>query len=86
MTGAAFSALVMATIGAIVWRVRIASAKRRLREIEQGVRCLSCEKTEMERRGFDVYCLLCGYKTSLATLSSSSVSAEEIIALTKPPS
>lgn len=79
--------LVMAAIGGVVLRMRVAGAKKRLAEIDSGRRCLSCDGNEVLPAGDGrVRCAGCGYTTSIASLQKHAVSQEEIAKLNEPPS
>jgi hypothetical protein len=66
------------------WQVRKIRARRRLREIDEGQRCLACDGTIMQRAGDHVRCQRCGHVASLASLRASVVRDDEISNITAP--
>jgi|LNFM01.1.fsa_nt_gb hypothetical protein len=64
------------------WQWRKYDARRRLREIDEGKRCVSCEKTETEVRDGVVRCLLCNHSERLANIQAVQLSEGEIDAMT----
>jgi ribosomal protein L37AE/L43A len=70
----------------IIWQLRQARAKKRLQELDEGKRCVSCDGTELQPEAAGVVrCLRCGYEASLDKLRAAVVSADEIADVTKPP-
>ncbi len=84
LTGGLF-ALIVAAVSYVVWQKRQAEAKVRLRELDEGRRCIACDGTEMEQQGGVARCQRCGHKVSLAVLQAATISASEIASVTKPP-
>ena len=78
-------ALIAAAISYVVWQKRQAQARTRLREFDEGKRCIACNGTELEQRGEWARCLLCGHTVSLAALKAATVTASEIADVSKPP-
>jgi hypothetical protein len=78
-------ALIAAVISYVVWQRRQAQAAVRLREIDEGKRCIACNGTELHQSGGVAMCARCGHKVSLAVLQAASVSTSEIANVTKPP-
>ncbi|MBL8683856.1 MAG: hypothetical protein JNK05_32085 [Myxococcales bacterium] len=82
--------LTVALIGAFAsfgfWQWKKADARKRLREMDEGKRCVSCEKTETEVRDGVVRCALCGHTERLADVRAVQLTAGEIDAMTKPES
>jgi hypothetical protein len=78
-------ALIAALIAYVVWQVRQTRARNRLREIDEGRRCIACDGTSLAQEGGVARCLRCGHKVSLAVLQAAVVSADEIADVTKPP-
>jgi hypothetical protein len=81
----AILALIVAAISYVVWMRRQAQARVRLREIDEGRRCIACDGTDLQQIGGVARCLRCGHQVSLAVLQAASVSASEIANVTKPP-
>jgi DNA-directed RNA polymerase subunit RPC12/RpoP len=77
--------LISAAISYVVWQRRKAEAQVRLRELDEGKRCISCDGTNLTQEAGVVQCLRCGHKISLEVLRSATVSASEIADVTKPP-
>ena len=81
-------ALLSAAFGVAVfhfgWKARHATAAGRLREIEAGTRCLSCDGTDVRLQAGVLTCTSCGYETTLHRLRRSSVSSTELRGLTMP--
>lgn len=67
-----------------LWQWRKYDARKRLREMDEGKRCVSCEKTETEVRDGVVRCLLCGHSERLADVQAVQLTAGEIDSMTKP--
>lgn len=76
--------LVSSLISFIVWQMRQAKGKARLAEIDEGRRCIACDRTNLERAAGMARCLSCGHTVSLASLQSVVVSASEIASVTRP--
>jgi ribosomal protein L37AE/L43A len=66
------------------WYARQASAKRRLREIDAGTRCIACDRTDLTRTDGFARCNACGHKVALASLQAVVLSSAEIAQMTKP--
>jgi ribosomal protein L37AE/L43A len=69
----------------IVWWFRRRSAANRLRQMDRGELCISCEQPGVQRTGNRATCPSCGYATDLTGWQQAKVSSEEIAGLTKPP-
>ncbi len=78
-------ALVVAVASYILWHKRQAQARVRLRQLDEGERCIACDGTAMEQQDGLARCQRCGHKVSLAVLQAATVSASEIASVTKPP-
>lgn len=78
-------ALLVAIISFIVWQVRQSKARTRLREIDEGKRCVSCDGTNLARANEHARCLRCGHTVSLASLRAAVVTSSDIANVTKPP-
>jgi Zn ribbon nucleic-acid-binding protein len=77
--------LVGLVTSSVIWAWKRADARKRLREIDAGARCVSCEALEMQRLDHDrVRCLVCGHVASVAALGATKLSAAEIDAATRP--
>ena len=70
----------------VLWQKRQAEARRVLREVDEGRRCIACSRANVERSGNVVRCLSCGYQASLVALQNAKVSEKEIAEITRPPS
>jgi hypothetical protein len=77
-------ALVIGVVSYFVWQKKQAEAQVRLRQIDEGERCIACDGTQMTREGAVARCLRCGHKVSLEALQAAKVSASEIADVTKP--
>lgn len=75
--------LVALALGA--WQLRKRAARKRLREMDEGTRCVGCEKTETEVRDGVVHCLLCNHSEVLANVQSVQLSDKELDAATHRP-
>jgi hypothetical protein len=78
-------ALIAAIVAYVVWQVRQQKARTRLREIDEGKRCVACDGTSLTLEGDVAHCLRCGHKVSLETMRAAVVSDGEIADVTKPP-
>jgi hypothetical protein len=78
-------ALVVALMSYIVWQKKQAEARVRLRELDEGRRCIACDGTQMETSGGAARCLRCGHQVSLEALQAAKISESEIAAVTRPP-
>ena len=77
---------IAAVLSFVVWQLRQARARTRLRELDEGKRCVACDGTALEPKAAGIVrCLRCGYEASLVKLQAAVVSAEEIADVTKPP-
>jgi hypothetical protein len=80
--------LIALVVGAVYsyfhWQKKQADAKVRLRQLDEGERCIACDGTEMAREGAVARCLRCGHKVSLEALQAAKISASEIADVTKP--
>lgn len=81
----ALLALFVAAVSYFVWQKRQSEARTRLREIDEGKRCVACDGTDLEQSGGVARCQRCGHKVSLALLQGAAVSASEIASVTRPP-
>ena len=66
----------------ITWYVRRVLARKRLRQIDEGQRCIACGATDVTVTGDEIRCLRCGVTASLSALTNTSVTEEEIRNLT----
>ncbi len=78
-------ALIGAVASYIVWQKRQIQGRTRLREIDEGRRCIACDGTDLARENGMAQCRRCGHKVSLAVLQASVVSAKDLADVTKPP-
>jgi uncharacterized paraquat-inducible protein A len=79
------AALVVAIVSFVMWQVRQSQARARLREIDEGKRCVACDGTNLMRANDHARCLRCGHTVSLASLRAAVVSSGEIANVTRPP-
>jgi hypothetical protein len=79
-----FGGTVAAIILYIAWQRRQSVAKNRLREIDEGRRCIACDRTELEVANGRARCLACGHAVLLSVLQAAVVSDQEIADVTKP--
>jgi hypothetical protein len=80
LTGGLLGALILY----LAWQRRQSVAKRRLRELDEGRRCIACDRTDLEVADGRARCLACGHAVILANLQATVISAQEIAAVTKP--
>lgn len=69
----------------ILWWFRKRSAAARLRQMDAGELCISCEQPGVQRTGHRASCPSCGYTTDLSHWQRATVSSEDIESITKPP-
>jgi hypothetical protein len=74
--------LLSALIAYAGWQWRKHDARKRLREMDEGTRCVGCEKCETEVRDGVVRCLLCGHTEVLANVRAVQLSEGELDAMT----
>ena len=77
--------LIVVVLALSAWQLRKWTARKRLREIDEGKRCVGCEKTETEVRDGVVHCLLCNHSEVLANVKAVQLSDKELDAMTRPP-
>lgn len=75
--------LVVALISFAAWQWRKYEARKRLREMDEGKRCVNCEKTETKVENGVVTCLLCNHSEVLANVQAVQLTAAEIDAMTQ---
>jgi hypothetical protein len=80
-----FGFAIAAIIWYVTWQVRQGRARARLREIDEGRRCIACDGTALDHAGGVVRCQRCGHTASLAALQATVVSESEIANVTRPP-
>jgi hypothetical protein len=68
----------------IAWQVRKVRARRRLREIDAGLRCIACDGVQVDRIEGHVRCNRCGHTASLASLGAAVIRDDEISNITSP--
>jgi hypothetical protein len=71
-------------IAAIVWQLRQSAMKRRLRELDDGRRCIACHSTNMQVHGDRAQCGACFHVSDLAAIRAAVVSDEQIRDITRP--
>lgn len=76
--------LVGSAITYSVWFVRRGRARSRLRELDDGKRCVFCHGTQLLVTGDVAACQQCGHRASLAALRGASLTAADIAAATRP--
>jgi hypothetical protein len=80
LTGGLIGALILY----VVWQRRQSVGKNRLREIDEGRRCIACDRTDLEIASGHARCRSCGHVVLLANLQAAVVSDKEIADVTKP--
>jgi hypothetical protein len=80
LTGGLLGALILY----IAWQRKQHVAKKRLRDIDEGRRCIACDRTSLEVANGHARCLACGHVVLLASLQAAVISESEIAAVTKP--
>jgi hypothetical protein len=80
MKGLAY--LIIALFSFAAWQWRKYEARKRLREMDEGKRCINCEKTETRVEHGIVTCLFCHHSEVLANMQMVQLTAEEIDAMT----
>ncbi len=75
--------LLSALIGFAAWQWRKHDARKRLREMDEGKRCVNCEKCETQVRDGVVQCLLCGHSELLANVRAVQLTEGEIDTMTQ---
>lgn len=79
--------LMFAVSGLLAWGIfyyQRQKNQRRMEEIGRGLRCLSCDGTQVERSDETLRCLTCGYQTTMSEVDTRSVSQYAVDAMTKP--
>lgn len=77
----------LAVVFAIVlasWSLRQRRGRRRLREIDEGRRCVACDHDTLDVAGTQARCQRCGHGVDLAHWRSVRVRDEEIERVTEP--
>jgi hypothetical protein len=67
-----------------LWYARKARGRERMREIDEGRRCVACDGTNVDAHRGIARCLRCGHTVSLAGFRSARVSDQELDNVTKP--
>lgn len=67
-----------------VWFVRRRGARTRLRELDEGKRCVSCHGTQLAVTEDVAACLQCGHRASLAALRRAALTDADIAKATRP--
>ena len=67
-----------ALIGLLMWQVRKARAKKRLADLDEGRRCLSCNSYDVVRGDTSSRCNDCGFVTEFARLAKTKVSDADV--------
>ncbi len=68
----------------VVWYVRKTRARERLREIDEGRRCIACNRTDLDAYAGNVRCRGCGHVASLSALRSAQVGDQDLSDITRP--
>ena len=68
----------------VAWFVKQQVAKKRLRDLDEGKRCMACNKNDMAFHEGYVVCRTCGHRVELAALQASKVSDAEMANMTRP--
>lgn len=76
--------LVASVASYVLWYMRKAKARTRLREIDEGKRCVSCDGTDLQVFSGNASCRRCGHVVSLASFSAAVVSESELSNITRP--
>lgn len=74
----------VALLAFVMWQYNRVRARRRLRGIEAGKRCLSCDRAEVLQVGDGVHCQRCGFVGSLKGITAVPVNAGDIDRLLEP--
>jgi ABC-type uncharacterized transport system permease subunit len=77
-------ALVAAVAWFGLWYARKTRGRERMREIDEGRRCVSCNGTNVDAHRGIARCLRCGHTVSLAGFRNAQVSDRELADVTKP--
>jgi hypothetical protein len=67
-----------------LWYVRKARGRERMREIDEGKRCVACDGTSLDTHRGMARCQRCGHTVSLANFRNAQVSERELDNVTKP--
>lgn len=67
-----------------VWYMRKSKGRQRMREIDEGKRCVACDGTNLQSHRGMARCLKCGHTVSLAAFKSAMVNEDELDNITKP--
>ena len=76
--------LVALIIISLVWVARQGSMKKRLREFDNGTRCIVCHKTNMTIAGGNARCGDCLHVSDLAAMQAAVVTDDQIRDATRP--
>ena len=66
------------------WFYKRIVAKKRLREIDEGKRCVACDAVQMSVEGRMARCLRCGHVADIAAYQAAFVGSDEIANITRP--
>lgn len=75
---------VVTVVTTATWYVRKTRARERLREIDEGRRCIACNRTDLDAYAGNVRCRSCGHVASLNALRAAHVGDADIANVTKP--
>ncbi len=67
-----------ALIGFVWWQIRKVQARKRLAELDEGRRCLSCNSHDVVRGETSSKCNECGFVTEFARLAKTKVSDQDV--------
>jgi hypothetical protein len=76
--------LLASAVSYAVWQARRASARRRLKDIDDGRMCIACGGTSLEHEAGTARCTRCGHVVLLAALRAARVDEHEIKNITRP--
>jgi len=77
-------ALVFLLIAVLGWAVRQHASRKRLRELDEGRRCIACDRTDMHVESGRTRCRTCGHTVELQALQAVKVTAAEMSHLNQP--
>jgi len=77
-----FLVFLLIAAGFAVLRQR--ASKKRLRELDEGRRCIACDRTQMSVHEGRARCLTCGHTVSLAELRNVRVTTAEMAHINQP--
>jgi hypothetical protein len=78
--------IVFAVLMFLAWQWRKHEARKRLREMDEGRRCVACERTETSVVDGVVHCALCNHREVLAYVRAVQLTERELNDMTSRPS